>query len=65
MYMDRDTREDILGALDFLKDVCRNNPDCKECPLGSDDGSCRIEFRPADWDVKASPDYEVWRAFDI
>lgn len=65
MDMNMDCREKILNALAFLKEICRENLACSECPLGRDDGDCMIaEVEPYNWDIKTSPDCDVWRAFN-
>lgn len=65
MNMNMDYREEILNALGFLKEICKENSFCSKCPLGNDVGDCMIGLtEPYNWDIKTSPDCDVWRAFD-
>lgn len=65
MDMNMDYRKKILNTLAFLKEICKENLACSECPLGTDSGECMIGLvEPYNWDVKISPDYDVWRAFN-
>lgn len=51
----------ILTALRIIKTVCEDNPQCENCPLGDDRGSCKTaELAPKDWRVGETD--SVWRA---
>lgn len=60
-----DDRKKILNALAFLKEICKENLACSECPLGTDDAECMMGLvEPYNWDVKTYPDRDIWRAFE-
>lgn len=59
------TQEEIINALNVIKDTCSNVSniqDCWLCPLSDRDGHCIItEQSPQAWDIVREE--EVWRAF--
>lgn len=59
------TKEEILNALQIIKDECKNVTDgnCRHCPFGTDNGDCLIQdFTPADWPIVKETE-PLWRAF--
>ncbi len=47
---------EIIKALQTIKDTCEDNFDCYECQLGDGDGTCRImEDVPDTWDIESEP----------
>jgi hypothetical protein len=59
------SREEILNALNIMKEVCEEAISCLACPLGDKDGICVIQeggLNPCEWYLK-KPE-KVWRAFD-
>lgn len=58
------TKEEILNALNVIKDTCHEMRvrDCTTCPFGDNEGNCLInEIIPDGWDIKEE---EIWRAFE-
>lgn len=54
----------IYEALRTLKEVCGNDDDCNECPLGNSDGLCKLNDQiPYNWEVNEPPTKEVFRFF--
>ena len=46
-----DNYTEIVEALETIQKVCHVY-DCHDCPLGNDNGHCKIkEFTPIDWDI--------------
>jgi hypothetical protein len=57
------TNEEIIQALEVLKDVCNESDCCPECPLRADSNECYLESHvPYKWPIKDHE--EPWRAFD-
>lgn len=59
------TKEEIITALQIIKDTCRDETiDCDNCPFGNDGNLCRINHDgiPANW--KINKEDNVWRAFE-
>lgn len=58
------TQEEILKALQIIKDTCNDETiDCDNCPFGDDEDLCRLKFTiPANW--KINKEDNVWRAFN-
>ena len=55
------TQEEILKALQVLKDVCKESNNCKECPLGDHNNECCFENgNPAE--IELNYNTQVWRA---
>lgn len=59
------TKEEILNALQIIKDECEVSAGCRKCPLGDNDvllGTfCRLKrSNPVDWIIKEEE--TVWRA---
>ena len=59
------TQEEIVNALQVIKDTCKEryegNP-CGNCPL-SKNGDCVLQNQPPeDWKIK--PSAPIWRAFE-
>lgn len=61
------TKDEILNALDIIKDTCDDffatkGKGCFDCPFGDDMGHCSInEQTPFSWEL--SP-YKIWRAIE-
>lgn len=63
-------KEEILKALETIKNVCRQCDGCENCPfrVGNDDCyggyvcGIQIDDTPAEWKIK--PREESWRAFE-
>lgn len=59
------TKEEILKALHVIKDTCKENEHCFNCPFHkiSTAVSCQIvKIKPSHWEIKKSE--EPWRAFE-
>lgn len=57
------TKEEILNALQIIKDECTST-ECQKCPFGYNGGGCAIQdYPPADWQIKKEKE-SVWRAFE-
>lgn len=59
---------DILDALNVIKNVCKNHAYCCECPLrlGLVSNSCyilSIPDVPADWELNSDDEGNDWLAF--
>ena len=59
------TQEEIINALNVIKDTCSNVSniqDCWLCPLSDRDGHCIVtEKAPCVWNIVEK---EPWRAFE-
>lgn len=57
------THEEILAALVLIKEVCRKQQTCKNCPICDRFGTCHLddEISPCNWELNL-PD-TVWCAF--
>lgn len=59
------SQEEILNALQVIKDTCEEMPasyPCEHCPL-SRNGDCILqEQAPEKWKIKSS--HSVWKAFE-
>lgn len=59
------TQEEILNALNVIKDTCSNISNiqnCWLCPFSDRDGHCIVtEKAPCVWNIKSD---EPWRAFE-
>lgn len=60
------TKEEILNALQIIKDTCQESTDtykdCCLCPFNDGDGHCIVaEQAPCAWNIKSD---EPWRAFE-
>ncbi len=61
------TKEEILNALQIIKDECKENGICRMCPFG-DNGIqhgtyCRLkQSNPADWIIQEEKN--LWRALE-
>lgn len=65
--MNKQEKQEILKALQLIKDICKTNP-CDACPFYEvHTGNCNIHSKmPYDWDNK-EPEEEkelTWRAFN-
>lgn len=61
------TKEEILNALQIIKDECEDT-DCCDCPFGFKDGipyrcMLKTDAIPEEWRIKNEKD-SVWRAFE-
>ena len=58
------SQEKIISALNVIKDVCKEQERCQNCPFGTEAIQCKIKFSsdPRDWDI-AEPIIN-WRAFN-
>ena len=63
--MKEQEKQEILKALQLIKDICNSNQ-CEKCPFGgSDDGECNIHSHmPYDWSNKEPDESDTWRAFN-
>lgn len=56
------TKEEILKALNVIKDECKEAEACECCPFSDKNAFCVFrKDQPYEWDIKATE--EVWRAF--
>ena len=59
------SQEEILNALQVIKDTCEEMPEfdpCEHCPL-SKNGNCILQERePSIWAI--NPRTSVWKAFE-
>ena len=55
------TKEEIIKALKVIRDVCDDNGDCVNCPLGNSNGDCMLEATPLEWKI-LDENPTVWRA---
>lgn len=61
--MEKERKQKILDALELIKNICVENPNCEKCPLGTCYSNCNIlRVRPQDWNLSVLPE-ETWRAF--
>ena len=45
--------DDLLKALQLIKETCEKHDDCEECPLSTACGDCGVqELAPADWKLQ-------------
>lgn len=57
------TKEEILNALQIIKDECTST-ECQNCPFGYNGDECAIQaFPPVDWQIKKEKE-SVCRAFE-
>ena len=57
------TKEEILNALQIIKDECAG-ADCEACPFRTVNNGCTIQFDPPEhWRIKKEKESE-WRAFE-
>lgn len=55
------TKEDIVEALKVIKSVCEDNLFCKDCPLGDNEGNCKLKrLEPRSWQISELD--SIWRA---
>lgn len=53
--------KNILTALKIIMTVCEDNLLCKDCPLGDNEGNCKVtKSVPRSWQI-SELDY-IWRA---
>lgn len=58
------SREQILEALNTIKEVCGQIDSCSECPLRDWNLNCMLETQqPYTWRLVSEED-TAWRAFD-
>jgi hypothetical protein len=63
------TKQEIVNALNIIKNICKHNQECEECPFYAkvpdwDEDSCLIEHgAPAYWDIVEPEQEPTWRAF--
>lgn len=62
------TKEEILNALQIIKDECTDTADCYGCPFGvlvKNTYGCMLKMdeNPEDWRIKNEKE-SVWRAFE-
>ena len=51
----------ILTALKIIKTVCEDNLLCKNCPLGDNEGNCKVrKLVPHSWQISELD--SIWRA---
>lgn len=56
------TKEEILKALNVIKDECKEAEECICCPFSDKNAGCMFhKEQPYEWDIKSGE--EVWRAF--
>lgn len=56
-------RQEIIKALELIKNICKKHENCNTCPLGTYDKCCMIQDRnPEDW--KINDTNQIWRAFN-
>lgn len=58
------SHEEILEALQVIKDTCIRQKDCRTCPFYSNDkNECEINnVIPSEWEVRENE--EIWHAFE-
>ena len=63
--MNEQEKQEILKALQLIKNICDNNR-CEHCPFYEIHyGDCNITRKPCDWDNKIPENGdETWRAFN-
>lgn len=62
--MNEQEKEEILKALQLIKDICNSNR-CDDCPFGGGQSDCKIHSTmPYDWSNKKPDGEETWRAFN-
>lgn len=63
------TKEEILNALQIIKDECFGT-ECENCPFSFDDEhgiskKCTfIHVLPDEWEIKKKENEQIWRAFE-
>ena len=61
--MEEYDKKELLSALNYIQQVCRNFDLCDNCPLNTD-GSCMTTHEmPADWNLKKPEEEQVWRVY--
>lgn len=51
----------ILTSLKIIKTVCEDNLLCKDCPLGDNEGNCKLKrLEPRSWQISELD--SIWRA---
>ena len=57
------TKEEIINALKVIKDECREQYGCNNCPFGNDAARCKVKgTSPIDWNIAELPPPQTWRA---
>ena len=55
-------KQEILKALELIKNICKKQEHCDECSFGTRDGYCLIQDKsPEDWELNDTK--PLWRAF--
>ena len=56
--------EDIVYALNVIKETCDSYVFCMSCPFsdGSESENCLLKRTPCSWSISDPPKPEVWRA---
>lgn len=62
--MTKEKKEELIKALDLIKEVCLMIENCSDCPLRDDEKDCcYLEINsPNHWKVKVNAE-DDWRAF--
>lgn len=58
-----DERENLINALQIIKETCEKNGKCMMCPLGNDYDQCKVaddDTMPSQWSIN-QPD-KKWKA---
>lgn len=44
--------EELIKALNTIKEECKKHGNCDECPIGNDDCDCLVgDSSPEDWNI--------------
>lgn len=58
------TKEEILKALNVIRDECKEEDYCTFCPFADKDENCMLrKERPYAWTIKTETE-EAWKAFE-
>lgn len=60
IYTDNE-KEEILDALETIKNVCVSRQNCEGCPLGDDDRCALMANPPCDWTIR---NQNEWKALE-
>ena len=56
--------EEIIKAVEIIKEICMENQHCGDCPYGTDVNGCNItsdDRTPEDWEITEPKPFRAFR----
>lgn len=57
------SQEEILKALETIKNTCKHQDECEYCPLSKNTTCVLQDQPPQDWKIREQDPPMIWRAF--